>query len=231
MNLSILSGGAAFGLVDGIREQFQRDFSCGIEGDFGAVGLMRDKLLDGHDCDVIILSRKLIDELERGGHVEASSIRDLGVVSTGVGLKAGQPPVPVGTQDELRQALLSAQKIMVPHMTQSTAGIHMKKVFTQLGIFPEIQDRILEFPNGATAMKAMASEPGDHCIGCTQITEMLYTPGVQVIGALPAGCELDTVYSIAVPTSARQADCAHKLVDLLSSATLDDFKLANGFRV
>lgn len=231
MNLSILSGGAAFGLIEGIKEQFQQEASCGITGEFGAVGLMKDKLLAGQDCDVVILSRKLIDELLQSGHLDPESVRDLGIVSTGIGIKAGQTPMPVGTSDELRQALLGAGNIMVPHMTQSTAGIHMKKVFNTLEVFPDIESKILEYPNGATAMKALAASSGESNIGCTQITEILYTPGVQAIGVLPPGCELDTIYSVAIPKCAPQKALATRLVDLLSDNALDEFKSANGFKV
>jgi molybdate transport system substrate-binding protein len=231
LNLSILSGGAAFGLVDGIREHFQREHACGIAGEFGAVGLMKEKLLSGHDCDVIILSRKLIDELAQDQHVDPKSIRDLGIVSTGIGVKTGRTPGPVDTQEGLRQALLSAEKIMVPHMTQSTAGIHMKNVFTMLGILPQIENKIQEFPNGATAMKALAAAPEANAIGCTQITEIMYTPGVQAVGALPPGCELDTIYSVAIPTASKKTDQAWKLVDMVSSSEWDDFKNSNGFKV
>ena len=231
MNLSILSGGAAFGLVEGIKEQFQREVSCEIVGEFGAVGFMRDKLLAGQDCDVIILSRKLIDQLLQGNHLDPESVRNLGVVSTGIAIKTGQAAMPVSTSDELRQALLSAEKIMVPNMTESTAGIHMKNVFTTLEIFSDIERKVLEYPNGATAMKALAAASGERNIGCTQITEILYTPGVQAVGVLPPGCELDTVYSVAIPKGAKQAGFAMKLIDRLSDDALVEFKNANGFKI
>ena len=46
MQLKILSGGAAQGLVHALSPQFQAQTGCEIEGIFGAVGAMRDKLLD-----------------------------------------------------------------------------------------------------------------------------------------------------------------------------------------
>ena len=231
MKVSILSGGAAFGLIEGIKEQFRKEAACDITGEFGAVGLMKDKLLAGQDCDVLILSRKLIDGLLQDDQLLPESVSDLGVVSTGIALKTGQALVPVATSDEYRQALLNADKIMVPHMTKSTAGIHMKKVFTDLGIFDQIESRVQEYPNGATAMKALAESEGNNNMGCTQITEILYTPGVQAIGNLPPGCELDTVYTVAVPKNAKQADLALQLIKLLSDSSLNDYKNANGFKV
>ncbi|MBO1113208.1 molybdate ABC transporter substrate-binding protein [Bordetella petrii] len=230
MKLSILSGGAALGLVDAVRARFESEAGCPIEGEFGAVGAMKEKLLAGTECDIVILSRKLVDGLADAGQVQPGSARDLGVVSTGVGVKAGDPAVAVDTPAAFGQALQDADAVYVPDMQRSTAGIHMKKVFQQLGVLDGIAAKIREFPNGATAMKAMAAAPG-RPVGCTQITEILYSPGVQAVGLLPRGCELDTVYTAAVAAGARQAGLARKLIEMLTDSSLDTYKNAHGFRV
>ncbi len=230
MKLFILSGGAALGLVDAVRARFESEAGCAIAGEFGAVGAMKEKLLAGVDCDIVILSRKLVDDLAGTGHVQPDSMRDLGIVSTGVSVKAGNPAVPVDTPDALGRALRDADAVYVPDMQRSTAGMHMKTVFQQLGVLDDIAARIKEFPNGATAMKAMAAAPG-RPVGCTQITEILYSPGVQAVGLLPAGCELDTVYTAAVTSGARQAELARKLIGMLTDSGLDAYKNTHGFRV
>jgi molybdate transport system substrate-binding protein len=230
MKLFILSGGAALGLVEHVRASFESEAACQIAGEFGAVGAMKDKLLAGADCDVVILSRKLVDDLAGTGQVQPDSIRDLGVVSTGVSVKTGTPPVSVDTPEAFGQALSGADAVYVPDMQRSTAGSHMKRVFQQLGILDDIAAKIKEFPNGATAMKAMAAAAG-HPVGCTQITEILYSPGVQAVGLLPKGCELDTVYTAAVTAGARQPQLAHRLIGVLTDGGLDAYKNAHGFAV
>ena len=54
-------------------------------------------------------------------------------------------------------------------------------------------------------MREMAAcgEPG--VVGCTQVTEILDTPGVRWVGALPRGYELATVYTAAVCAQAQPA--------------------------
>ncbi|MEZ5652802.1 MAG: hypothetical protein R3E87_19880 [Burkholderiaceae bacterium] len=44
----------------------------------------------------------------------------------------------------------------VPDYEKSTAGIHFAGVLRQLGIFETVQARLKAFPNGQTAMAAMA---------------------------------------------------------------------------
>lgn len=230
MKIHLLSGGAAYGLVSGVQEKFEATHNCQISGEYGAVGLMKDKLLQGTACDLVILSKKLVDSLVNENHVNAGSVTDLGVVSTGIAIKDHTSPIDVSDIDSFRHALLEARKIFVPHMTKSTAGQHMKAVFERLGVYAEIAGKCREHPNGATAMKAMAGDPDSDLIGCTQETEIVYTPGVKFVGGLPAGCELDTIYTAGITTAAAQPELAQALITIMSSAGLEDFKRKSGFK-
>lgn len=80
----------------------------------------------------------------------------------------------------------------------------------------------------AVGNAAAAAEPDG--LGCTQVTEILYTPGVTLVGELPEGCALDTVYTIAVAAGAAQPELAGKLVEALASPGLSEFKRANGIK-
>src|SRR5262245_20274926 len=85
--LRILSGGAAQGLVAALAPHFHTP----IEGTFGAVGAMMDKLREGAPADLLILTRAWIDELTREGLVRASSAANLGIVRAAVAVRAGDP--------------------------------------------------------------------------------------------------------------------------------------------
>ena len=65
--LNLLSGGAAQGLVAQLQAQFQTEFQdqggCTVAGSYGAVGVMKDRLLAGEACDAIILTEALIGQL------------------------------------------------------------------------------------------------------------------------------------------------------------------------
>ena len=60
-------------------------------------------------------------------------------------------------------------------------------------------------PGDATAMKELALHPGTGAMGCTQITEINYTPGVALVGPLPDAFELATVYTAAVSATVSRA--------------------------
>jgi molybdate transport system substrate-binding protein len=201
--LRVLSGGATHGAVEKVRAAFERESGCTIDGTFSAVGAMRDKLLAGEPADVMILSRALIDGLAESGHVVQASIRDVATVATSVAVRAGDPLPDVATADALRAALAAADEIHFPDPAQATAGIHFAKVVAQLGLTEEVRNRLKLAPNGATAMRALAASTAARPIGSTQETEIRSTPGVVLVAPLPPGCDLTTVYTAAITTTAK----------------------------
>lgn len=210
MALTLLSGGAAQALVG--RMKGGRD----VQGTFGAVGAMRDKLLAGAPCDLVILTQALVDTLTQQGHLVEGSAVALGVVKTGVAVKRGEPLPDVATAAALKAALQRAPGIYFPDPENATAGIHFMKVLKQLGLAEAMKDRLRTFPNGATAMGELAKAPAPGAIGCTQVTEILYVAGVQLAGLLPREFELATVYTAAVCTKAQAPQEARDFVALLA---------------
>jgi len=228
-SLHILSGGAAQGLVTQLCERFEAEQHCDIAGTFGAVGMMKDSLLSGTPCDVLILTDALIAQLTASGQVTAGSAKNLGVVKTGVAVKSGEKAVDVSSPTALKAALQAARGIYFPDPIKATAGIHVMKVIRELGLETELATRLRPYPNGAAAMKAMAqcNEPG--LIGCTQATEIIFTQGIDLIAPLPKEFELATVYTAAVCQKSVHPREAGYLIAMMVSAENASLRLASGF--
>jgi molybdate transport system substrate-binding protein len=227
--LRMLSGGAAQGLVASLAEKFKALTGLGIEGEFGAVGAMADKLRMGVPADMAILTARIIADLAKENLIAGASISDIGLVETAIAVRAGDPPASVNDAGSLRAALLAADAFFVPDTKASTAGIHVAKVLQQLGISDEVAARLRIFPNGATAMRHLAESDAVRPIGCTQSTEIISTKGVVLSGSLPPGCELSTLYTAAVTTRAADPLHARALIDLLIGAEQDRLREAAGF--
>src|SRR5712671_4008847 len=227
MTLTLLSGGAAQGLVTALAPQFKAETGADIDATFGAVGAMRDKLLAGAPADVLILTASLIAELTQAGRLVAGSATDLGAVATGVAVRSRDPAPAVGDADALR----AADGIYFPDPKLATAGIHFAKTLERLGIAGETAGRLRVFPNGAAAMRALADVKGGRPIGCTQVTEILNTAGVSLVGNLPRDFALATVYTLAIATEARSPDLARRLAALLTGAATRDLRQRLGFGV
>lgn len=229
MEFYLLSAGAAQGLVGALQARFAQETGCRLNATFGAVGAMLEKFDAGAPADVIILTRGQIDALAQAGRVRGDTFIDLGVVRTGVALQDGAAPVSVAGADDVRAALRTASEIHFPDPQRATAGIHFAKVIDALGIRAELAPRLRPRPNGAAAMRALAASPVAGAIGCTQKTEILATPGVQWIGALPPEFELATMYTAAATAAARAPRQATALLALLGGEATRELRLRLGF--
>lgn len=229
MDLHILSGGAAQGVVKALWPAFSTETGAELKGAFGAVGLMKDKLLAGAPCDVLILTEALIDGLVKSGHAVAGTSTPLGRVKTGVAVRAGDPMPEVSSAAGLKASLLDASGIYFPDPQKATAGIHFVNVLKQLGIYGDVEKKLRPYPNGATAMQHLAQAQESGLIGCTQVTEILYTDNVQLVGALPKEFELATVYTAAVCSKAEQPEIARRLVRLLGAEQSRAVRAQGGF--
>jgi molybdate transport system substrate-binding protein len=227
--LHVLSAGAAKGVVEALAPALHTATGATLRGEFGAVGAIREKWLAGARCDVIVLTDAMLAVMARDGRVDGSTMAPLGRVRTGVAVRVGEPLPEIGDRDALRRTLLGATGLYLPDIERSTAGAHCIKVLRALGIHDEIIVRVRAFPNGATAMRelAQAREPG--CIGCTQISEILYTSGVALIGPLPPEFELATVYSAAVATTTQAQATALEFVQLLTAPASRELRRSGGF--
>ena len=228
-NLILLSGGAADGLVTALAPGFRAETGVDVQGTFGAVGAMREKLRAGEAADLVILTRPIVDELSEAGIVERDSVRDIGIVRTAIAVRAGDPVPRVATADELRAALLAADEIHFPDPALATAGIHFARVLDRLGIAKEVAPALRSHPNGATAMRAMAASDAKVPIGCTQVTEIIIIPGARLIAALPEGLGLATTYTAAVVNGAPNAALAQSFVHRLTAADSAEQRRHAGF--
>ncbi len=227
--IHLLSGGAAQGLVNDLKAPIETATNTMISSTFGAVGLMKQKLIEGAPCDVVILTAALIEQLTASGHVLADSARHLGPVKTGVAVKHGTPHPHVETAEELKAAMLAATGIYFPDPQLATAGIHFMKVLNGLGIADSVAHKLRPFPNGNTAMNAMAACDDPHVIGCTQVTEILITAGVDLVANLPLEFELATMYTAGVRSTSTCAAQAQTMIDMLTSPEQAELRAKGGF--
>lgn len=228
-SLHLLSGGAAQGLVQAVRAGFERAHGCALQGRYGAVGAMQEALLAGDPCDLVILSQALVDGLVAQGRLDGASRTVLGRVHTGIAVPSGRAHPDVSTPPALRAALLAAEAIHFPDPVKATAGIHFARVLGELGIAEAVATRLRPHPNGNAAMAAMAAGGQPGAIGCTQRTEILFTAGVEWVGALPAPHGLATVYCGAVGRMAQEPGLANALLALLAEPASQAQRAAAGF--
>lgn len=229
--LHLLCAGAARGLVGALRDEFMRSTGARIQASFGAVGTMKEALEDGSRCDVMVVTAAMVASLQAAGLLEAGTSVDLGRVRTGVGVRVADPHPDVRSTATLRGALLAAPAIYFPDPMRSTAGIHFASVLRELGIADAVVARCRTFPNGAAAMRELAASGLAGALGCTQVTEILDTPGIELVGALPATFELATAYTAAIGAHARHPMLAEQFIATITGPASRALRLRCGFEL
>lgn len=227
--MNILCAGAAQGLVKALQGVFLELTGARIEGRFGAVGAMKEALLAGEPCDVMVVTAAMIADLQAEGRLVRGSESSLGRVRTGIAVRQGEPRPQIAMPEALKASLLAARAIYFPDALRSTAGIHFAAILGKLEIAATVSSRLRTFPNGATAMRELAADPAPGAIGCTQITEINYTPGITLVGPLPEAFELATVYTAAVSASTRQPELARRFVELIAGPRSRSLRGQGGF--
>ena len=227
--LHLLSAGAAKALVEGVAAEFHRETGAVIRGTFGAVGAMRERLLAGEPCDAFVSTATMLDALEHDGRIVPGSVVPIGRVQTGIAARAGEPVPDVATPQALTALLRNAPAISVPDTERATAGIHFVRVLDRLGLLGAIAAKLRAHPNGAAAMQQLARDGVAGAIGCTQVTEILYTKGVVLAGPLPSEFELATEYAAGICRDAASPSLAGAFVAWVAGDRAASLRRAGGF--
>ena len=229
--LRLLSAGAAQAVAAKIMIELRADAGVDVRATFQTVGALEDRLLAGEPCDVVVSTAAMVEEFARDGRVAVSTISTLGHVHTGIAVRSGEDAPLIGTSEELRASLATATRLYVPDPERATAGIHFVKVLRALGLHDGAAPPIASYPNGASAMAALAASTERGALGCTQITEIKSTPGVALVGALPGEFDLATLYAAAVWASTRDPELARQFVYRLAGPHSRDLRRDAGFEL
>jgi len=225
----LLCAGAVKGLVLAVQPAFESAAGVRLRAQFGAVGAMRDALGAGAACDAFVATEAMIGSLVASGALRVGSSAAIGRVQTGIAVRADQPLPAIDSAATLKSTLLAAEAVYLPDAERSTAGAHFVAVLDRLAIRATLAPRLRIYPNGAAAMRELAAASEPTVIGCTQATEICYTPGLVLVGALPPPFALATVYSGAVATAASDDSVARHLIELLAGAGSAALRSAGGF--
>ena len=227
--LRVLSAGAAKAVVTALAGTFRDARGIAVIATFDAAGTIRGQLLAGEPCDVAILPQPMLQALAGAGHVIPESIAPLGRVPTGIAVLHGAPRPAIADAASLRGTMERASALYCPDVAQATAGIHFLRMLRELGIHGLVATRIRAHPNGATAMAAMAAAGDPAAVGCTQASEILYTPGVALVGPLPEPFALATHYSAAVAAASERSSAAREFSAMLGGSPASEMRRRSGF--
>jgi molybdate transport system substrate-binding protein len=171
----------------------------------------------GEAADVVILDGGAADALAKRGLVRADSKVELARSLIGMVVQAGSAKPDIGSVEAFRSTLLAAKSIAY---SDSGSGTYLStKLFASLGIADQIaaKSRKVRGPPSGEPVAAVVAR-GEAEIGFQQVAELIHTPGIAFVGAIPAELQPGFSFAGALTVAVAQPEAATALLRFLASS-------------
>ena len=221
--LKLVSSMATREILAGLVAQYSRATGQPVTAAAGGGVEVARRVAAGEDVDVVVLARDAIDRLVDGGHLLASSRRDLVRSGIAVAVRAGASRPSLADEAAVRAAVEAA-----PSLSYSTgpSGVYLESLFARWGILERIRGRIVVPPPGVPVGTLVAD--GRAALGFQQLSELMNVGGITLLGSLPDPIQSLTIFSGAIAARSSRPDAARALLEYLASPGTAAFKQQHG---
>lgn len=198
---------------------------AGVDVVFEAVGGVdaARRVQAGEHFDLVVLASEAIDRLIAAGCLLADSKCDLVRSGVAIAVRAGARRPAIGTEDEVRQAVLQATRIGT---STGPSGVQLARLFDRWGIADAIRDRLVQAPPGVPVGALLAR--GEVDLGFQQLSELMHLDGIEVLGPLPAAIQIDTTFSAGIGVACTRPQAARRVLDCMASASAEPARRRHG---
>ena len=183
------------------------------------------RVQDGEKFDVVVLAADAIDRLVAAGRIVAGSKTSLAQSAVAMAVRAGTPWPAIDTEAALREAVQSARTI---GYSTGPSGVALQLLFERWGIAEAIGHRVVQAAPGIPVGALLAR--GEVDLGFQQLSELMHMDGIDVIGPMPPGLEIVTMFAGGICTASTQVDAARALLDFIRSPAADEAKRRHGMQ-
>ena len=197
----------------------------GVDVAFESVGGVdaAKRVQAGEAYDLAVLDADALEKLAATGRVVAGS--QTGLVRSGVAIavREGSARTDVSTEETLQRAVLAARSL--GHST-GPSGTALLKLFERWGILDEVRGRIVQAPPGVPVGRLVAE--GTVALGFQQYSEMMNVHGIDLLGPMPPGCGIVSVFSAGLCAASTQPEAVRALIDFMHSPDAAEAKRRHG---
>jgi molybdate transport system substrate-binding protein len=167
----------------------------------------------GEPFDLLVSGTAFVDEWIKDGKIIAGTRTNIARSGIGVEVRAGARKPDISSVEALRRALLEAKSIAYLRVG---SGIYLAGLLERLGIAEAIKSKVTR-PESDTVSELVAK--GEIELGMVVITQILTTPGVDLVGPLPPEIQSYITFTGGVSASSKVPDASKQLMEFLTGPT------------
>jgi len=226
--VKVLTSVALTSAVNELAPKYEQATGNKLDIGYSLIADIRKRMLDGETADVIILSRPVMDELDKLDKFAPGSIINVAGTPVALTIRAGAPKPDISTVDALKQTLLAAKSIVYADPAKGGAsGVYFARVVDKLGLAEQLKPKTILVP-GAQAAELVAK--GEAEIGVAQTSEIVPVAGAEVLGPLPGDLNSVTLFTAAIGAGTKVPDAAKALIAFLTGPVAKPVFAAKGFQ-
>ena len=197
----------------------------GVDVAFESVGGVdaAKRVQAGESYDLAVLDADALDRLVATGRVVADSQAALVRSGVAIAVREGAPRPEVSSEEALKRAVLAARTL--GHST-GPSGTALLKLFERWGILDEVRGRVVQAPPGVPVGRLVAD--GEVELGFQQYSEMMNVPGIAVLGPMPPGCEIVSIFSAGLCAASTHPEAVRALIEYMHSPDAAEAKRRHG---
>ena len=226
--IKVLTSVALTSALNQIAPNFEQATGNKLNIGYSLIADIRKRVLEGETADVIILSRPVMDELDRQRKFVSGSIKNIAGTQIALAVRARAPKPDISTVDALKRTLLAAKSIVYADPAKGGAsGVYFAHVIDSLGIADQLRPKTVLVP-GAQAAEVVAK--GEAEIGVGQTSEIVPIEGAQVLGPLPGELASTTLFTAGIGAGTKVPEAAKSLIQFLTAPAAKAAFSAKGFQ-
>jgi molybdate transport system substrate-binding protein len=213
--IKIMTPRSMWTVLKQIGPEFERSSSHQIRVDTDIAATLADRIISGEHFDIFVGPPVQVERLIKSKKVAAGTRMPIARSGIGVEVRAGAPQPDISTVDAFKRALMNAKSI--GYLKQDgTSGAYLHGVLERLGISKAIQLKVVR-PDTDIVSEMVAK--GEIELGMVVITQIMTTPGVELVGPIPAEIQSYVRWSGAVAAESAAPDAARDLIRFLTGPT------------
>jgi len=227
--IKVVSSVALTSALDELAAVFERTSGNKLVIEYGVAAQLKERFRAGAAADVLILTRQLMDDLQKQGKVTTGSLTNLGGTAVAVAIRAGAPKPDISSVEAFKRALVSAKSIVYADPAKGGAsGVYFARIIDRLGLTDQLKAKTILVP-GAQAAEIVARGEAD--LGIAQTSEIIPVGGAELLGPFPGETASVTVFTAGISAGTKTPEADKALIQFLSGPIAAPILKAKGFEV